>query len=124
MAEINKVYQTEFHDAEKNKGNCLAAAVATVFNLNLYEIPDFLSFAGDWFDILIDFSQACGYNLVHDYEESGHDLNVPYIAYGMSPRDFKIKHAVVFQNGNMIHDPHPSNEGILTESGYFFFRKI
>src|SRR5688500_13744505 len=34
----------------------------------------------------------------------------PYLAHGQSPR---TGHVVVFKNGKMIHDPHPSNSGLI-----------
>ncbi len=38
--------------------------------------------------------------------------DVPYLVSGKSSRG--VGHVVIYQNGKMIHDPHPSNEG-LTE---------
>ena len=36
----------------------------------------------------------------------------PYMVFGRSERD--VGHVVIYQNGEMIHDPHPSNSGLVT----------
>jgi hypothetical protein len=36
--------------------------------------------------------------------------DTPYIASGISPRG--VDHVVIYQNGKMIHDPHPSGGGV------------
>ncbi len=45
--------------------------------------------------------------------------DVPYLAYGNSARG--IGHVVIYQNGEMIHDPHPNNDGLISlRDGYPF----
>lgn len=49
----------------------------------------------------------------------------PYLVSGMSPRN--IGHVVVYMNGIMIHDPHPSGAGLTTihdHEPYSFLDKI
>lgn len=42
--------------------------------------------------------------------------DVYYMVSGQSPRG--VTHVCIYQNGVMVHDPHPTGEGILTEE-YF-----
>lgn len=48
--------------------------------------------------------------------------NTVYSASGNSSRG--CKHIVLFMNGEMIHDPHPSNEGLLSIDYYQVYTKI
>lgn len=41
-----------------------------------------------------------------------------YFVSGESPRNKHIRHITIWQNGIMVHDPHPDNTGILTESDF------
>lgn len=44
----------------------------------------------------------------------------PYIVSGLSPRD--VTHVVIYMNGQMIHDPHPSGSGVReTEKDKFSY---
>lgn len=46
----------------------------------------------------------------------------PYIASGISPRN--VGHVVIYKNGKMIHDPHPSNAGLIKINYFLYLRKI
>ncbi len=43
----------------------------------------------------------------------------PYMVSGLSPRG--IEHVVIFQNGEMIHDPHPSRDGLIKLKEHFAY---
>jgi len=45
-----------------------------------------------------------------------------YIASGISPRN--VGHVVIYQNGKMIHDPHPSRAGLTKIESFSYLRKI
>jgi hypothetical protein len=51
-------------------------------------------------------------------------VDAPYMVSGKSSRG--VQHVVIYQNGKMIHDPHPSNEGIIefSEMPYSYLKKI
>lgn len=131
--------QTRLYDPENRTppGNCFAAAVATVLEIPLEQVPDE---ARDWrpgmphhqswrkyWPRFINWLQ-CGHGLsfvdVHvgellplDPEEL---IEVTFIASGPSPRDPEILHAVVgtFERTaggcafRVLHDPHPSRAGL------------
>lgn len=44
--------------------------------------------------------------------------DTPYMASGMSSRG--VQHVVIYMNGKLLHDPHPSNEGLLKVDYYTY----
>ena len=56
---MKKIYQT---NTTNSKGNCMQAAYATLFQLELEEVPNFVEFGeGEWFDKLFEFYLSQGY---------------------------------------------------------------
>lgn len=47
-----------------------------------------------------------------------------YFVAGTSPRNPDINHIVIYQNGKMVHDPHPDQTGILSEEWFSQLIKI
>lgn len=121
------------------RGNCYAAAIASLLDLPITEVPNVEVFFSFWPD-----SDAChevmnkwlllnGYKIVdapefkifHDDLEfrsilidQGDLLTEKeqlkgqyYLVSGPSPRGFD--HICIYQDGEMVHDPHPTREGIL-----------
>lgn len=129
---MRKVYQDDFSPA---KGNALQAAVASIFDLDLDEVPNFIE-SPYGYDAAIqafydDITAKRGslimkINLLDVFERTGPVLYAfrgwICILRGKSPRgDFG--HVVVARytiNGNfeMIHDPHPDGT-FLDESEAF-----
>lgn len=118
MSTILAVDQTFFVDDESGvPGNCLQAAIATVFATRLENVPHFVLFEDQWREALYLWLDAIGYELSVYHEDQG-ELG---IAVGMSPRG--VRHAVVWHNG-MVHDPHPSRAGFVGDPDeYWVFRK-
>ncbi len=52
--------------------------------------------------------------------------SIPYIVSGLSPRG--VRHVVIYVNGQLVHDPHPSQSGVVeTEEekfSYSYLKKI
>jgi hypothetical protein len=38
----------------------------------------------------------------------------PYLVSGISPRDPNVHHIVIYQDGQMVHDPHPDRTGLAS----------
>ncbi len=112
---MKRINQNEFG----RLGNCQSACLAMLLGAPLETVPNFAAIA-----------EAEGNNAAYAAQsewlrERGWALLtiVPwqalpwppsrgcYIAGGMSPRGFR--HAVIFKDGEMWHDPHPSHEGIV-----------
>ena len=102
-------------------GNCFATGLASM--LSLSEVPD-LPGGDDWWSAVVRWCEsrklkplwfehslefACW--LAEEYENL-------YLVSGESPRG--LLHVVVGYRGDLVHDPHPSDEFIVGEpEGYF-----
>jgi len=111
---MKPVHQTKFGD----DGNCMRAAFASIFELGLEDVPDFTELG--WWLQLIRWVEPMGLFPVI----MGHGQWLPrgtvMKASGKSPRG--LDHAVVWMNGKMVHDPHPSGDGIAEPpEEYLFF---
>ncbi|MFJ8966062.1 hypothetical protein ACIRG5_42400 [Lentzea sp. NPDC102401] len=92
-------------------GNCLQAAVASLLNLDLDDVPHFALYP-DWLERLIGFGAAHGYSVTYQ------PLTVPVtfgLAFGQSPRG--VFHAVVLR-GAELWDPHPCRDGLVSVANY------
>lgn len=125
------VTQTRLHltDAQGNvtqKGNCFQAAVASIMELPLDEVPNFIEFSDDeWFGKFIAFLDSKGCEYEWHYAGDGQDNKGWSIGSGISPRarkDYKITHAVICFDGEIVFDVHPSREGIL--GGIYMYETI
>lgn len=109
--------QTRFEVIGQN-GNCTQAAVASLFDLPLVDVPNFIE--GPDFDrALTQFFAAHGYRLVvrsPDSFERWRDRY--YLASGPAARGYE--HMVVYRGGVLAHDPYPGGRGLLRESRLIF----
>lgn len=100
-------------DGSGRPGNCLQAAVASLLELPLDEVPHFIECDGgeDWLERLVAFGAAHGYRVVYRGEPVAFGL-----AFGRSTRN--ASHAVVVIDGQVAWDPHPSRDGLVSISNY------
>jgi hypothetical protein len=90
------VYQDPAHP----QGNCLQAAIASVLELPLEDVPDFANRNGEenpnWLVDICDWSLGRGIGFAHFDREQGLPIlnNIYCIPYGKSPRS-EESHAVV-----------------------------
>lgn len=105
---MREVTQTILHDQIPGvPGNCLQAAVASLLDLDLDDVPHFIEHTG-WLQYLADWARDRGYLIIARPPESVR----MGIAYGPSPRG--VQHAVVWLDGRVAFDPHPSRAGLLS----------
>ncbi len=108
---VKPVDQTKFYVEGVSRGNCQQAATASILGLDLDAVPNFMEadeVVGFW-GAYYGFLKQRGYV----------DIELPptrapdcfYLAYGRSSRG--VLHAVVYRAGKLVHDPHPSREGVL-----------
>ncbi len=97
-----------FEEGSVVLGNCLQAAVASIYELPIAAVPHFVQFA-QWGEALRLWVEGRGANLLlwKTDEPQGVDL----LAFGKSPRG-TFRHAVVWRDGEMVHDPHPDGTGL------------
>ena len=116
-------------------GNCGEACVASILEIELSDIPslhnpDDPSDGNFYCKNLRNFLDKFGLSYIdlrvldeHDPADFLKDCWI--IATGPSPRGTKDwhRHAVVWRNGKIIHDPHPNNEGLKEIEMYGIFIK-
>jgi len=90
-------------------GNCLSACLASILEISIEEIPTFLGSDGQlrlarW---LADRGLAASIYQHGTYVPPGYA-----IAAGPSKRFAGRLHACVAYDGRVVHDPHPSREGL------------
>lgn len=63
-----KIYQTII---DKGRGNCMQAAIASLFDLNIENVPNFIEYKDGWFSPLYKFLETQNYS----YEGMLHNKN-------------------------------------------------
>ena len=110
---MKAVYQTRFggSDApEDEQGNCLQAALASIFEVELEQVPDFAGEIknGHWFLILERWLATMNLCLYPALRSSGHPMGLHLMVCKSTtlanPDD---GHVVVIENGRVVHNPHP-----------------
>jgi len=93
-------------------GNCMQAAIATVLNRPMDSVPHFGTFA-TWPQALRLWLRGEG--LDYTYVEAPPIPVERAMLVGKSPRGYT--HAVVSEGGQIVWDPHPSRDGLVTVTG-------
>jgi hypothetical protein len=116
---MTPVFQTNIHN-ESTKGNCMRASLATIFSLNIDNIPKFEEMVKKkWKNAFKIWLK--GMNLELKEQHSPPIDMQYYIAIGDTERG--VLHCVVCQLGKTIHDPHPSQNGLLIIKKYWLFKQ-
>ena len=112
-------------------GNCMNACIASILEIPLDDIPSFHSNDpkdGEAFTHKLQkWGRSIGYlildiTITDDCDPDDILKDCWVIASGQSPRAKNgERHAVVWRNGVMMHDPHPSKEGIVEPDMYAVF---
>lgn len=111
---MTPVMQSKLYSADAiHRGNCFAAALASLLDLPLWMVPPF----EDMFD-RSDWRERVDQWLARMFKQQlvrtdGHAVEAMpefYIASGLSPRG--VRHSVIYSGGALAHDPHPSGGGI------------
>lgn len=103
------------------KGNCFPACLASLFEIPIQEIPNFIEAGPDaedfwsaarawlrergWGILPINLGTGFGPECLHGYQ----------MVWGTSPRG--RTHATIWKDGVMVHDPHPDQSGLSTVEG-------
>lgn len=98
---------------DQGRGDCMRAAVASMFHLELIQVPHFILFDEDWHLVFTYFIMAIGYE--YQGENAPENLSQAQLVndclYASVPsRTFKTgSHAVLInRQGVVIHDPNPN----------------
>lgn len=112
------------NDPQGRIGNCLQAAVASILDRELNDVPHFCGVPEgcNWYGGMIQWLHNEGYVFLDVRGKSNLFYHTGYvIACGESERG--AMHAVVYENGELVHDPHPSKAGILEIDHYYIIAK-
>ena len=121
---MKPVKQNLFHIPGKQNGDCWRAAIASIIECDINELP-VPSIDKSWSEYCLEMDYklaAMGWQNIQypvrcitEGMLSSPDTDGYVLALGKSPRfngTDRINHYVVWKNG-MVHDPHPENKGIL-----------
>jgi hypothetical protein len=106
--------QTGFYDpndaVNPNKGTCAETALASLLNI---PIPSKFGPSGTSEEYWDDFERCLAQHGCCSIYKGGNSFydEVMYLASGPSSRG--THHMVVMRSGKLVHDPHPSGEGLL-----------
>lgn len=102
----------------EQRGNCWSAALASLLELPLAAVPNFVEIdvlgGPNWWWLTHKYLGLLGYELRHASVRnppSGY-----YLLSGLSARaneDCIFYHVVIARDGKIVHDPHPSQAGLL-----------
>lgn len=120
------VDQEYLHDpANGVEGDCFRAVLASILELPITEVPHFAAatkLASDFFfwEHVYNWLEAQGYQYW-----PGRNPPVGALEYhalsGPSPRTKGGFHATVGLAGKVVHDPHPSRDGIAGDEAKWYF---
>jgi hypothetical protein len=97
------------------KGNCFSACVASILELPIDDVPQFMT-SENWWHGFARWCARQGYLALVDYRVPDEPATLGYsILGGESPRHPGSGHAVVALDGVMVHDPHPDRTGLVGE---------
>lgn len=96
------------------KGNCMQACVASIFEMALDKVPNFMENGlHQFYDKLEKWCNSYGLLALDIIVTAPLLLKDTYVvAVGQSPRSKDKKHGVVWYNG-IVHDPHPDRIGLI-----------
>ena len=122
---LNKVYQTR---VSKDNGNCAQAVIASLFNLNLNDVPDFVEnhhikpMAAE----IVKFHKERGFKAGYIYKNTNPNiitktlLDITKNDEGINGYFYAVVKSKTFDNGlhavvvdknlNIIHDPNPNGK--------------
>ena len=101
------------------KGNCMQACIASIFEVSLDSIPNFMrdgekNYSYNLYEWCEEFGIIC-FNISTGGDSVKIFKDMYVVVAGKSPRDESQQHAVIYYNGNMVHDPHADKTGIIGE---------
>jgi hypothetical protein len=100
--------QTIFvNDPRGIPGDCMRTAVASLLDLPTEAVPHFVLYDRDWFTAFTMWLRSRGLTM---HPMAAGNIDRECLAIGMSPRN--VEHVVVWGPEGLIHDPHPSQDGL------------
>lgn len=107
------------------QGDCWRACIATILGLPRDTVPHFIQDHGDeWLEATEEWLVANGHPKLYHFPTRfpiADPLRPLVILVGPSPRG--VAHGVVADatTGEIVHDPHPSRDGLVSRSAVYAF---
>lgn len=114
---MKRVFQTKYG---KGQGNCFQAALASLFELKLEDIPDFCNIYSteteEWYEQFVKWLNERGFSSIPLKVD---DLNRPnykncYLIVTGKNKD-GVNHNILYRNGKAVHNPNKNCKGIKPE---------
>lgn len=119
---MTPVDQTILHDPQTGAiGNCMQAAIASLLDLAIEDVPHFAALSEEPAEVgaaLVEWTHKRRMLWLQLDAEMVPD-DMPVLFYGKSPRG--LPHLVVGVGSKIVHDPHPSREGLTEIEGAWIF---
>lgn len=105
---------------ESGSGDCFAACIASLLEMPLEEVPNFCAEGEEWPINAINWYRGQGFAILEfDYSDQPDSVAIAEmkslggycIVSGQSSR-FDCLHAVIYKDGELIHDPSPDGGGV------------
>jgi hypothetical protein len=130
MRELQLYDMTEFSiPAIGSHGDCFRACVKTLFQISV-DLPHPVSESGDWNTKFLRALEKRKLFLSGRRWRDSEDHNyLPRVVIASGPTkrtpDTQANHAVIWDRAakRMIHDPHPSREGLLSIEWLYYFER-
>jgi len=130
---MKPIFQTKFTSLDgKIRGNCMRACLASMLEIDIDSIPAIEDMSNEeWFGEFCKWLDSVGLeyegmkNNPTSFDLDNYEGIDGYMMVGgKSPRQHvKAGHGVVFNKSEFVHDPHPSNEGILSIDYVYFIKR-
>lgn len=114
MIKMIPVYQDKWGEGV---GNCFQATLASYFELELNEVPDFCNlYKDDWCEYFTQWLHNRGYGYIYIiinpkiFSSVFENCKDCYIL-GVVINNDGVRHSVIYKNGKIVHDPNFWYEG-------------
>lgn len=132
---FNKQTRLNIGVLPEERGNCLPTVISCFLEVDPEEVIQIQEYydTEEYIDILDEWLRDRGwsYEMAEEFicfhpelhkDRSNADFwekerqrlkDQYYLVTGVSPRNSSVTHITIYQNGKMVHDPHPDNTGVL-----------
>lgn len=122
---MKKLIQTRLHVPGEVRGNCFPTVIACFLDLDspedVFQIQEHYD-EPDWNIQIYEWLLSRGWEWSVG---RGHLFNDEfYLVSGKSTRNPNVNHVVIYQNGELYHDPHPDQSGVLEPFNFEYLEKI
>jgi hypothetical protein len=108
---MKPVFQTIFGE----HGNCMQAAAASLLELPIADVPDFIEAEGDPERLMRLFLGGYGIEMIRRAPYMARAYRGLYFVTGISTQGHE--HIVIYREGRLVHDPNPHGRGLVSVDG-------